>query len=110
DAVFLPGGLVEELAQGLGVAVADQVAGHAPALGIDRGIAPGGAVVFALAGQELQVERRAIETILLREVDHALPGLAHLRALEEELLLGDGFVSEAGCNQKAVDADLLEHG
>src|SRR6185437_4026543 len=59
--VLLPPGGLEQLLEGLGVAVLQQVAGTLPAEDVVGGGAPGRALVMALAHQELEEERRHVE-------------------------------------------------
>src|SRR5258705_2293893 len=56
--VLLPGGLVQEVVEGLVVDVGDQVAGALPALDVPGRVPPGRARHLALALEELQVDGR----------------------------------------------------
>ena len=69
DAVSVPVGLFHQLLEGLGIALAEQIAGPLPAEDGARGIAPGRAMIGLIAGQEIEEQQRLKE----RPVVAALP-------------------------------------
>src|SRR5262249_53997944 len=98
-----------EVVPGFVVAPLDQVAGGLPAFRRARRVAPRRARIVALAGGELEEERRGIQAVLLRELEDLHELLVDL-ALEEEMVLLDFFVVVAGREENAVDADARQEG
>src|SRR6185312_16210701 len=64
-AVAVPIGLLHQLAEALGIAFAEQVAGALPAEHVARRVAPGRAAIGLVAGEEVEEERRLGEAPLL---------------------------------------------
>src|SRR5581483_8520515 len=60
-AVGIPIGLFHQLLEGLGIAFAEEITGPLPTEIVARGIAPGGAVIALIAGEEIEEERRFAE-------------------------------------------------
>src|SRR5262249_6400321 len=77
-AVRVPVGLLHQLLEGLGIAFAEEIAGALPAEIGARRIAPGRAVVFLVAGEEIEEQRRLAE--------RPLPALAQAENVAEQLL------------------------
>src|SRR3954449_7743328 len=86
----VPVGAVEQLLPGLGVAVGEQVAGLLPTQQRVRRDSPRGALEVASPFEEVEEQRRVVESPLLAPalVERLLEQLAGLRDAEEVLLVG----------------------
>ncbi len=106
-AVGFPIGGVHQLLEGLGVAFTEQIAGLLPAEDVARRHAPRRALVFLVAGEEVQEEAGMHEVPLLalaerKDVAEQLLGLG---AVEEVLLVGRTLIGITGRHRDA-DAEL----
>jgi len=106
-AVAGPVGGVDQFLEGIGVAVAEEIAGFLPAEDVEGGVAPGGAVVVDFALEEGDEVRRVVELPGFLGVAENLgeEGLGAV-ALEENFLLGGLGVGIAGGDHHALDAEL----
>src|SRR5687767_8136956 len=89
------------------VLVADQVAGALPAERRARDVAPRRARVVALAGRELEKQRRVVHRVDLRELEHALELLVDLLP-EEEVIPPELLVVITGGYEHALHAEVRE--
>src|SRR3972149_8491194 len=83
--VLLPVGLGHELVECLVVGIGDEVAGSLPALGVEIGVPPGGALQLPLSLEIAQVHGRAEEAVPLRQLPDALELLVSLPLLQEDV-------------------------
>src|SRR5471030_1734209 len=84
-AVGIPVGLVHQLLEGFGVALAEQIAGALPAEVVARRVAPRRAMVFLIARKEVEEERRLAERpfVALAAAEDVAEQLLGLAATEE---------------------------
>src|SRR5689334_18298436 len=110
-AVAVPVGLFHELTKALRIAFAQQVTRPLPTEDRACGIAPRGALVSLVAGEEVEEEARLAE----RPRPPALPALEHVAekllrrgAVEEVLLVRRTLVGVTRRNGDAVDAERFD--
>src|SRR5690349_20479098 len=96
-AVAVPVGLLHELAEGLGVAFAEQVAGLLPAEDIAGRHAPGGAHIFLIAGEKIEEQRRVRQQpfLALTAPEDLAEQLLGVAAIEEVVLIGSPLIGVA---------------
>ena len=95
-----------QVVERLVVDVGDQVARALPALDVAGRVAPGGAGQLALALEELQVDRRGVELVLLEHrLGRAELGADVVAGHEDLLRSSHGRVAVAGRDHEAVDAE-----
>ena len=109
--IGIPVGGLHQLLEGLGVAFAEQIAGLLPAKQIARRHAPRRAVVFAVAGEEIEEQARMhqVPLLALAQSEDAAEQLLGLAAVEEVLLVGRALIGIAGRDRYA-DAEFLAPG
>ena len=107
-AVGIPVGGFHQLGEGLGVALAEQIAGLLPAEDVARRHAPRGAVEFLVAGEEVEEHRgvRDVPLLALAERKHLAEQFLGLAAVEEVFLVRRALVGVAGRDRNA-DAEFL---
>src|SRR5262249_8611908 len=106
DAVAVPGGVLHQLAEGRGVAFAQQVAGLLPAEHRARRVAPRRAMIGLVAGEEVQEHHRLAErppAPALAARQDAAEQLLGPGAIEEVLLVGRPLVGVARRYGDAVE-------
>src|SRR5213075_1092160 len=97
-----------QLAEGLRIALAEQIAGLLPAEDVARRHAPGGAVRFLIASEEIEEHAGVHELppLALAEGEHLAEQLLGILAGEEVLLVGSALIGIAGRDRNA-DAHFL---
>src|SRR5437899_5456923 len=89
SSVVVPVRVLDELPEGRGVAVLEQITRLLPAENVVGGIAPWRALVVHLAHEEVQKERRLVEPpVFLGRVQDAREHLPRPLSLEKVLLIG----------------------
>src|SRR6185312_2881684 len=94
-AVGIPIGLAHQLGEGLGIALAEQIARALPAEIVARRVAPGRAVVALVAGEEVEEQRGLAERPVLAAVaalEDAAEQLLGLAPIEEMRLVGRALI------------------
>ena len=105
--VVVPVRVLDELPEGRGVAVLEQITRLLPAENVVRGIAPWRALVVHLAHEEVQKERRLVEPpVFLGRVQDAREHLPRPLSLEKVLLIGRLLVTVPRRDHHAFDAQL----
>ena len=97
-----------QLLVGRDVAFAEQIAGLLPAEDVARRHAPGRAVIFAVAGEEVEEQGRMhqLPLLALAEREDAAEQLLGLATVEEVVLVGRPLIGIAGRDRDA-DAEFL---
>ncbi len=111
DPVGVPVGLVHQFVEGLRIAFAEQIAGPLPAEDGARRVAPGGAVIGLVPGQEVEEQARLVERPLACAVapaEHRAEQLLRRRAVEEMLLVRGALIGVAGRNGDPVHAEFRD--
>src|SRR5947209_8194884 len=102
-AVGIPIGGVHQLLEGLGVALAQQVAGFLPAEDVARRHSPRRAFVILVAGQEVEEQAgvHEIPLLALAQRKHVAEQFLGLGAIEEVLLVRRALIGIAGRHRDA---------
>src|SRR5690606_32081575 len=99
-----------QILEGLRVAFAEEVARALPAEDGTRRVAPGGAAIGLVAGEEVEEERGLAERpfpAAVAAAEDLAEELLRLLAIEEVLLVGRALVGVAGRDRYPVDAERL---
>src|SRR5207248_120870 len=108
-AVGIPIGFLHELAEGLGITLAEQIAGALPAEHGAGGIAPGRAMVLLIPRQEVEEQPGLAERPGLAgaaATEDVAEQLLGLLAMEKMLLIRRSLVGVAGRNRHGIDPEV----